>query len=159
MDCCVCTLSNGAYNRPWSLPWFHHAIPTHLRRNVFRISSYLIFFRKDTIDKSSYFALSLALALFVLGVVRSFGGDDILAVFAAGIGFGWREKFEDKLKESEIEAIDLVLTTGYFIFVGTIIPFNKFSQFGIGNLIATTVLILLFRRMIPVILFYKGEGC
>ena len=41
--------------------------------------------RKGFIDRESYVAQYLALALFTIGVVSTIGSDDLLAAFAAGI--------------------------------------------------------------------------
>ena len=40
--------------------------------------------RKGFIDRESYVAQYLALALFTIGVTRTLGSDDLLAAFAAG---------------------------------------------------------------------------
>ena len=40
--------------------------------------------RKGYIDRESYVAQYLALALFTIGVARTLGSDDLLAAFAAG---------------------------------------------------------------------------
>ncbi len=40
--------------------------------------------RKGFIDRESYVAQYLALALFTIGVARTLGSDDLLAAFAAG---------------------------------------------------------------------------
>jgi hypothetical protein len=40
--------------------------------------------RKGFIDRESYVAQYLALAIFVTGLVSTIGSDDLLAVFAAG---------------------------------------------------------------------------
>ena len=41
-------------------------------------------YRKGLIDRESYVAQYLALALFTIGVVSTLGSDDLLAAFAAG---------------------------------------------------------------------------
>jgi len=40
--------------------------------------------RRGFIDRESYVAQYLALAVFITGVVRTIGSDDLLAAFAAG---------------------------------------------------------------------------
>lgn len=41
--------------------------------------------RKGLIDRESFVAQYLALAIFTIGVANSLGSDDLLAAFAAGI--------------------------------------------------------------------------
>jgi hypothetical protein len=40
--------------------------------------------RRGFIDRESYVAQYLALAVFITGIVRTVGSDDLLAAFAAG---------------------------------------------------------------------------
>ena len=44
--------------------------------------------RRGFIDRESYVAQYLALAVFITGVVSTVGSDDLLAAFAAGHCFG-----------------------------------------------------------------------
>ncbi len=45
--------------------------------------------RKDLIDRQSYVAQYLSLALFTIGVTTLLGSDDLLAAFASGTAFAW----------------------------------------------------------------------
>ena len=53
--------------------------------------------RKGFIDRESYVAQYLALALFTIGVVSTLGSDDLLAAFAAGALFPPAGSTIDKL--------------------------------------------------------------
>jgi len=58
-----------------------------LTRSVGLIFSHLMKFshNKGFIDRESYLAQSLALAIFITGIVSTLGSDDLLAAFAAGM--------------------------------------------------------------------------
>ncbi len=43
--------------------------------------------KQGYVDKQSYLVQSLAFAIFTAGVIRTFGSDDLLAVFAAGTAY------------------------------------------------------------------------
>lgn len=45
--------------------------------------------RRGYIDRETYVAQYVALALFTTGIVGFVGSDDLLAVFAAGLYFSW----------------------------------------------------------------------
>ncbi|KAG6829126.1 hypothetical protein H0H92_005600 [Tricholoma furcatifolium] len=51
--------------------------------------------RKGFIDRESYVAQYLALAIFISGVVSTIGSDDLLAAFAAGSAISWDGEFND----------------------------------------------------------------
>ncbi|KAF2280664.1 uncharacterized protein EI97DRAFT_428761 [Westerdykella ornata] len=114
----------------------------------------------DLIDRESFLVFYFVLALFCAGAGSILGLDDLLVGFAAGVGFsndGW---FLEKTEESHVSnVIDLLLNLSFFVYFGTIIPWEQFNSpdiIGITpwRLVVLGVLVLLFRR-IPVMLLLK----
>lgn len=65
-------------------------------------------YRKSLIDRESYIAQDLALAIFTIGVAIILEADDLLAAFAAGSTISWGGKFiqtEDDVFASVIDDI------------------------------------------------------
>ncbi|KAG6846338.1 hypothetical protein H0H93_014586 [Arthromyces matolae] len=89
--------------------------------------------RRGYIDRESYVAQYLALAIFITGVVSTLGSDDLLAAFAAGSAISWDGEFNDHT-EGEIFAsvIDLVLNCACFIYIGAWLPFEYFNSPELG---------------------------
>jgi len=51
-------------------------------------------------------------------------------VLSAGIAFSWSGRYRDKLRITEVnDAVDLI-TTFFFILMGTILPFDKWADIG-----------------------------
>ncbi|KAJ2931499.1 hypothetical protein H1R20_g5605, partial [Candolleomyces eurysporus] len=116
--------------------------------------------RKGFIDRESYVAQYLALAVFITGLVSTLGSDDLLAAFAAGSAISWDGDFNVHT-EGEIFAsvIDLVLNCACFIYIGAWIPFDHFTipELGItpGKLMLLAVGILFLRRIPAILMLYK----
>ncbi|KAJ3066954.1 hypothetical protein HDU98_009819 [Podochytrium sp. JEL0797] len=90
--------------------------------------------RRDWIDKESILSFSIALTLFLVGVVSMIGSDDIFAVFIAGNVLTWDLWFNKKISSSSFqEVIDGLLNLTYFIFIGSIVPWSSFTS-GENNL-------------------------
>ena len=81
--------------------------------------------RKGLIDRESFVAQYLALAIFTIGIVSTLGADDLLAAFAAGSAVSWDGHFNEQT-EGEVFAsvIDLVLNCARATFVLTLQMFN-----------------------------------
>ncbi|KAK7050604.1 Na-H-exchanger domain-containing protein [Favolaschia claudopus] len=115
--------------------------------------------RRGFIDRESYVAQYLALALFTLGVASTLGVDDLLAAFACGNAISWDQHFNE-VTEDEVfsSVIDLVLNCGCFIYIGAWMPFDDFSQPELGitpwRLILLFIAILAVRRIPSVLLLY-----
>ncbi|MTJ52530.1 sodium:proton antiporter [Anabaena sp. UHCC 0253] len=107
---------------------------------------------KQTLEKQSFLAYTVALSLAVLGFVKLLGSDGILAVFAAGITFdmvvGGRERAEE---ESVQEAVDRFFTLYIFVILGLYLPWQQWIELGWKGLLLA-VGILLLRRLPAVIL-------
>ncbi|KIV87383.1 sodium/hydrogen antiporter [Exophiala sideris] len=115
--------------------------------------------RKGVIDRESFLVFYFTLALFCAGSGSLLGMDDLLIGFAAGVGFsndGW---FTEKTEESHVSnVIDLLLNLAYFVYFGTIIPWDQYNSPAHGlvpwRLVVIAIFVILFRR-IPAMLALK----
>ncbi|KAF2490112.1 hypothetical protein BU16DRAFT_553297 [Lophium mytilinum] len=114
---------------------------------------------KDVIDRESFLVFYFVLALFCAGSGSILGVDDLLVGFACGVGFsndGW---FLEKTEESHVSnVIDLLINLAFFVYFGTIIPWEQYNSTIIGTspwrLVVLGILVLFFRR-IPIMLVLK----
>ncbi|MCJ1474861.1 hypothetical protein MMC13_003521 [Lambiella insularis] len=114
---------------------------------------------KGLIDRESFLVFYFVLALFCAGSGSLLGIDDLLVGFSAGVGFsndGW---FTQKTEESHVSnVIDLLLNLAYFVFLGSIIPWQDFNAPDIGltpwRLVVIALMVVFFRR-IPIMLALK----
>ncbi|KAI0650295.1 Sodium/hydrogen exchanger family-domain-containing protein [Trametes meyenii] len=116
--------------------------------------------RKNFVDRESYIAQYLALALFTIGIVRTLGSDDLLAAFAAGTALGWNGHFQHQVEgEMFSSVIDLLLNCGCFVYIGAWLPFNMYDAPELGitpwRLVVLFVAVLVLRRIPPLLLLYK----
>lgn len=115
--------------------------------------------KRDLIDRESFLVFYFTLALFCAGSGSILGVDDLLVGFAAGVGFsndGW---FSEKTEESHVSnVIDLLINLAYFVFLGTIIPWEMYNNADIGlgawRLSVMAIFVILFRR-IPIMMMLK----
>ncbi|KAI0400370.1 alkali metal cation/H+ antiporter Nha1 C terminus-domain-containing protein [Xylaria palmicola] len=115
--------------------------------------------KHDLIDRESFLVFYFVLALFCAGSGSILGVDDLLVGFAAGVGFsndGW---FHEKTEESHVSnVIDLLINLAYFVYLGTIIPWEMYNDYSIGlsawRLVVMSIFVILFRR-IPIMLILK----
>ena len=115
--------------------------------------------RKGLIDRESFLVFYFTLALFCAGTGATLGTDDLLVGFAAGVGFsndGW---FTHKTEESHVSnVIDLLLNLAYFVYLGSIIPWEQYNNPIIGltpwRLVVISIFVIFFRR-IPVMMALK----
>ncbi|EMD65072.1 hypothetical protein GGP41_003719 [Bipolaris sorokiniana] len=114
---------------------------------------------RDLIDRESFLVFYFVLALFCAGSGSLLGMDDLLVGFACGVGFsndGW---FLEKTEESHVSnVIDLLINLAFFVYFGSIIPWEQFNSDVIGlspwRLVVLGILVLFFRR-IPIMLMLK----
>ncbi|KAH8599556.1 Sodium/hydrogen exchanger family-domain-containing protein [Bisporella sp. PMI_857] len=107
----------------------------------------------------SFLVFYFVLALFCAGSGSILGVDDLLVGFAAGVGFsndGW---FTQKTEESHVSnVIDLLINLAYFVYLGTILPWEQYNSPEIGTtpwrLVVIAIFVLFFRR-IPIMLMLK----
>lgn len=113
----------------------------------------------DMVDRESFLVFYFVLALFCAGSGSILGVDDLLVGFAAGVGFsndGW---FTQKTEESHVSnVIDLLLNLAYFVYLGTIIPWEQYNNIELGltpwRLVVIAIFVIFFRR-IPIMLALK----
>ncbi|KAF2646031.1 hypothetical protein P280DRAFT_387866 [Massarina eburnea CBS 473.64] len=133
---------------------FYGVVIGYLARRAIRYAH-----ERDLIDRESFLVFYFVLALFCAGSGSLLGLDDLLVGFACGVGFsndGW---FLEKTEESHVSnVIDLLINLAFFVYFGTIIPWNQFNSPIIGlvpwKLVVLGLLVLLFRR-IPIMLMCK----
>jgi NhaP-type Na+/H+ or K+/H+ antiporter len=114
---------------------------------------------KDWIDRESFLVFYFVLALFCAGSGSILGMDDLLIGFACGVGFsndGW---FLEKTEESHVSnVIDLLINLAFFVYFGTIIPWEQFNSAILGTtpwrLVVVAVFVIFFRR-IPIMMLLK----
>jgi len=117
-------------------------------------------YARGYINRESYVAQYLVMAIFVTGVVIIIGSDDLLAVFAAGCAISWDGEFNEHTEgEVFITVIDFVLNCGCFIYIGAWMPFNQFVipdlGFSMWRLGVLTLGIMTLRRIPAIMLLYK----
>ncbi|MCJ1486172.1 Superoxide dismutase [Mn], mitochondrial [Schaereria dolodes] len=114
---------------------------------------------KGLIDRESFLVFYFVLALFCAGSGSLLGIDDLLVGFSAGVGFsndGW---FTQKTEESHVSnVIDLLLNLAYFVYLGSIVPWQQYNSPEIGltpwRLAVIAIMVILFRR-IPIVMALK----
>lgn len=115
--------------------------------------------KKNLIDRESFLVFYFVLALFCAGSGSLLGMDDLLMGFSAGVGFsndGW---FTEKTEESHVSnVIDLLLNLAYFVYFGSIIPWEQYHvpEHGlpVWRLVVIAIFVIFFRR-IPIMLILK----
>lgn len=115
--------------------------------------------RRGIIDRESFLVFYFVLALFCAGSGSLLGMDDLLIGFSAGVGFsndGW---FTEKTEESHVSnVIDLLLNLAYFVYLGSIIPWDQYNAPASGlapwRLVVISIFVIFFRR-IPIMLILK----
>ncbi|KAF4633439.1 hypothetical protein G7Y89_g4680 [Cudoniella acicularis] len=115
--------------------------------------------KHDLVDRESFLVFYFVLALFCAGSGSILGVDDLLVGFAAGVGFsndGW---FTQKTEESHVSnVIDLLLNLAYFVYLGTIIPWEQYNNAALGitpwRLVVIALFVIFFRR-IPIMMALK----
>lgn len=116
--------------------------------------------RKKIIDRQSFVAQYVSLAILSIGICTLLGSDDLLAAFACGTAFAWDGAFNKATEDSMFSnVIDLLFNCACFIYIGAIIPFKDFGNaafhLSVWRLIVLAILILLLRRMPVILALYK----
>jgi NhaP-type Na+/H+ or K+/H+ antiporter len=116
--------------------------------------------RHDLIDRHSYVAQYVSLAMLTIGITTLLGSDDLLAAFFCGTAFAWDGFFNRQTEESVFSSvIDTLFNVAAFIFVGAWMPFNKFQNaeltLSVWRLIVIALLVLLLRRIPIMIAVYR----
>ncbi|KAL6945254.1 hypothetical protein ACO0QE_002703 [Hanseniaspora vineae] len=115
---------------------------------------------KKYIDRESFLAFYIILAVTCAGFGSILAVDDLLVSFAAGAAFAWDGWFSKKTHETHISTvIDLLLNYSYFIYLGSIIPWQEYNNHYLGldvwRLIILSIVIIFLRRLPAVLAFWK----
>ncbi|PCH40212.1 hypothetical protein WOLCODRAFT_116887 [Wolfiporia cocos MD-104 SS10] len=116
--------------------------------------------KHDLIDRQSYVAQYISLAMLTIGANTLLGADDLLAAFSCGTAFAWDGFFNKQTEESVFSSvIDLLFNIAAFVFVGAWMPFDDFSDteltLSAWRLIVIAILVLLLRRLPVMVALYK----
>ena len=116
--------------------------------------------RRDLIDRQSYVAQYISLAILAMGLTTLLGSDDLLAAFSCGVAFAWDGFFNRQTEEAVFSSvIDTLFNIVAFVFVGAWMPFNKFNDklltLEVWRLVAIAILVLLLRRLPIIVALYK----
>ena len=116
--------------------------------------------RHKLIDRESFVAQYVSLAIASMGVNVLLGSDDLLAAFACGTAFAWDGWFTKQTEDSNFSNIvDLLFNVATFIYIGALIPWHDFANVEIGlsvwRLIVLTILVLLLKRLPIVLVMWK----
>lgn len=116
--------------------------------------------RKDLIDRQSYVAQYVSLAMLTIGATTLLGSDDLLAAFSCGTAFAWDGFFNKQTEESVFSSvIDLLFNIAAFVFVGAWMPFSDFANeeltLSVWRLMVIAILVMLLRRLPIVIALYR----
>ena len=115
--------------------------------------------KRKYVDRESFLVFAITLALFITGTCGMVGSDDVLACFVAGNAFTWDDWFRLETEDDSLQpTIDMLLNIVVFMWYGTVAPWTEFGHNDIiptWRLVIMAILILLFRRVPMVMLFWK----
>lgn len=135
--------------------------------------------KRGYLDHDAYVAQCFALAVFTMGVVKTIGSDDLLAVFFAGTLFSFFDLLFDRIHhlsghvvaqqddefQTQIEGESFNAVVGYilscacFFYIGAWLPWDGFSMPQVGitpwRLVVLCSGILGLRRIPAVLMLYK----
>jgi NhaP-type Na+/H+ or K+/H+ antiporter len=120
------------------------------------------------VDRESFYAFTVLLAILLVGTCGMVGSDDILAGFVAGNALNWDDWFRDRTAQDSFDpTIDTLLNWGVFIFFGAVCPWRWFAPSIHGNwesdvgslqlwrLVCLAIAVLCLRRLPVVLILYK----
>ncbi|KAH0586780.1 hypothetical protein H2248_005630 [Termitomyces sp. 'cryptogamus'] len=116
--------------------------------------------RHNLIDRHSYVAQYISLAMLTMGVTILLGSDDLLAAFSCGTAFAWDGFFNRQTEESNFSSvIDLLFNIAAFVYVGAWMPFSAFQSkettLTVWRLMVIAILVFILRRLPPMIVLYR----
>ncbi|WWC88415.1 uncharacterized protein L201_003326 [Kwoniella dendrophila CBS 6074] len=114
--------------------------------------------RKRLVDRQSYVAQYVSLAVLSMGMTALLGSDDLLCAFACGTAFAWDGYFNKATEDAVFSnVIDLLFNCAAFIYIGAIIPFGEWNvpDLRVWRLVVLAILILLVRRLPVIVGLYK----
>lgn len=84
-------------------------------------------YQKGLVDRESFVAQYLALAVFTTGIASALGADDLLAAFAAGSAISWDGHFNTRTEGQLFSSvIDFIINCACFIYIGAWLDFSAF---------------------------------
>ncbi|WVF68853.1 hypothetical protein IAT40_003626 [Kwoniella sp. CBS 6097] len=114
--------------------------------------------RKRLVDRQSYVAQYVSLAVLSMGGTALLGSDDLLSAFACGTAFAW-DGFFNKATEDAVfsNVIDLLFNCAAFIYIGALIPFQDWNvpDLRVWRLVVLAILVLIVRRLPVIVGLYK----
>ena len=103
--------------------------------------------RAEAVELHSFLSLSIALALAALSLAGLFGGDGLLAVFAAGLTFNLLSDRRAEHEEENVqEAVGKLFNLPMFVILGAALPLSAWAEAG-WPLAAAALLVPLLRRL------------
>ncbi|KAJ7639469.1 Sodium/hydrogen exchanger family-domain-containing protein [Roridomyces roridus] len=116
--------------------------------------------RHSLIDRHSYVAQYVSLALLTIGLTTLLGSDDLLSAFACGAAFAWDGFFNRQTEESVFSSvIDLLFNVAAFIYIGAWMPFDQFSNHDttlqVWRLVVLAICVLVLRRLPVMLALYR----
>lgn len=116
--------------------------------------------RRDLIDRQSYVAQYISLAILAVGLTSLLGSDDLLAAFSCGVAFAWDGFFNRQTEEAVFSSvIDTLFNIAAFVYVGAWMPFDKFEDklltLEVWRLLVIAILVLILRRLPIMIALYR----
>ncbi|KAK0559941.1 hypothetical protein OC844_004081 [Tilletia horrida] len=126
-----------------------------LARKALRFSE-----RHRLIDRESFVAQYVSLAIASMGVNVLLGSDDLLAAFACGTAFAWDGWFTRQTEDSNFSNIvDLLFNCAAFIYIGALMPFAAWvdpeSTLNLWRLFVLAIAVLLLKRIPIIIALWK----
>lgn len=116
--------------------------------------------RHKLVDRESFVAQYVSLAIASMGVNVLLGSDDLLAAFACGTAFAWDGWFTKQTEDSNFSSIvDLLFNVAVFIYIGAMMPFRDWAggteaepnTLNLWRLFVLAICVLLTKR-IPIVL-------
>lgn len=107
---------------------------------------------KKIVDTEAILIFYIFVAMICTGFGSMLGVDDLLVSFFAGAAFAWDGWFIEKTHGHFLSSsIDVLLNVGYFVFYGTLIPWDQFHNADLGlswwRLILWAAVIVFLRRI------------
>lgn len=115
---------------------------------------------RGLIDRQSFVAQYISMAVLTIGLTTLLGSDDLLAAFACGTAFAWDGFFNKATEDSMFSnVIDLLFNVAAFVYIGAIIPFSSFKDASLSltpwRLVVLAICILLVRRLPIILALYR----
>ncbi|KAF8322645.1 hypothetical protein DL93DRAFT_2050485, partial [Clavulina sp. PMI_390] len=115
--------------------------------------------RHDLIDRHSYVAQYISLALLSNGITTILGSDDLLSSFACGTAFAYDGWFNKKTEETLFSnVIDLLFNIACFVYIGAWLPFESFNDATLTltwwRLLCIALLVIILRRLPFMLMLY-----